>query len=356
MKKLNVLGEYDIIIERGALKSVGQTVSTVMGTGKRACVVSDDNVAPIYAEFVLGSLRSKGIEASLFVFPHGEGSKNIGTVTEMLSFFAESTLTRSDFIIALGGGIVGDLAGFAAAIYLRGISFVQIPTSLLAQIDSSVGGKTGCDLKNGKNLVGAFKHPSLVLIDPDVLETLPDEFMRDGMGEMIKYGAIKSESLFFRLEGSEPFENIDQNIYECVKIKADIVEKDFTEQGERALLNFGHTVGHAIEKAENFGGISHGAAVAAGMCIITRAAEKIKLCTEGTAKRLEALCEKYGLPTEYNASVNLIADAAKNDKKRSQNTMKLILLRKIGNSFICPVGVNELEKIFENCMNSKESK
>ncbi len=350
MKKLNVLNEYDIVIERGALRSVGQRIAEVMGSGRRACVVSDDNVAPIYAEFVLGSLRSRGIEACLFVFPHGEASKHIGTVTEMLSFFAENTLTRSDFIIALGGGIVGDLAGFAAAIYLRGIKFVQIPTSLLAQIDSSVGGKTGCDLKNGKNLVGAFKHPSLVLIDPDVLDTLPDEFMRDGMGEMIKYGAIKSEPLFARLEQAAPFEGIDDNIYECVKIKAEIVEKDFTEQGERALLNFGHTVGHAIEKLENFGGISHGAAVAAGMCIITRAAEKVQLCHDGTAARIAALCEKYGLPTGYDTDAEALADAAKNDKKRSKNTMKLIFLRKIGDSFICPVGCNELQRLFDGCI------
>ncbi len=351
MIKLNVLNEYDIVIERGALRCVGQRIAEVMGTGKRACVVSDDNVAPIYAEFVLSSLASQGIEASLFVFPHGEGSKHIGTVTKMLSFFAESTLTRSDFVIALGGGIVGDLAGFAAAIYLRGIKFVQIPTSLLAQIDSSVGGKTGCDLPSGKNLAGAFKHPSFVLIDPDVLDTLPDEYMRDGMGEMIKYGAIKSEALLSHLESSEPFADIDECIYECVKIKAEIVEKDFTEQGERALLNFGHTIGHAIEKAENFCGISHGAAVAAGMCIITRAAEKVQICTAGTASRIEGLCEKYGLPTGYDTEASTIAEATKNDKKRSLNTINLILLRKIGDSFICPVGVNELEKLFDGSMN-----
>ncbi len=350
MKKLNVLNEYDIIIERGLLRSVGRIVTEVMGKGKRCCVVTDDNIAPIYAEFVLDSLRGHGVEPCLYVFAHGEESKHIGTVTDMLGFFAENMLTRSDFIIALGGGITGDLAGFASAIYLRGIKFVQIPTSLLAQIDSSVGGKTGCDLPSGKNLVGAFHHPSLVLIDPDVLETLPDEFMRDGMGEMIKCGAIKSESLFRKLEDSKPFDGIDDSIYECVRIKAEIVQHDFTEQGERALLNFGHTVGHAIEKVENFGGISHGAAVAAGMCIITRAAEKVEICHKGTASRIEALCEKYGLPTGYNSASGIIADAAKNDKKRTMNTMKLILLRKIGDSFICPVGCSELERLFDGCM------
>ncbi len=351
MKKLNVLGKYDIIIERGAMRNAGKLIADVMGAAKRCCVVSDDNVAPIYAEYLLSSLAAQGIEASLCVIPNGEKSKHIGTVAEMLQMFAESSLTRSDFIIALGGGVVGDLAGFAAAIYLRGIEFIQIPTSLLAQIDSSVGGKTGCDLPSGKNLAGAFKHPSLVLIDPDVLETLPDRFMRDGMGEMIKYGAIKSEALFSRLESSAPFENLDENIYECVKIKAEIVERDFTEQGDRALLNFGHTVGHAIEKTENFCGMTHGAAVAAGMCIITRAAEKIQICKHQSSSRLEALCKKYSLPTGYGADAATIAESAKNDKKRSLNSIKLVLLRKIGDSFICPVGCDELEKLFEGCMN-----
>lgn len=349
MKKINVLNQYDIIIERGALRSVGKHIADAVGS-KRCCVVSDDNVAPIYAEFVLDSLRGQGIEACLYVFPHGEKSKHIGTVTDMLGFFAENMLTRSDFVIALGGGITGDLAGFASAIYLRGIKYIQIPTSLLAQIDSSVGGKTGCDLKSGKNLVGAFKHPSLVLIDPDVLDTLPDEFMRDGMGELIKYGAIKSESLFERLENSPLFADLDEMIYECVKIKAEIVENDFTEQGERALLNFGHTVGHAIEKMENFGGISHGCAVAAGMCIITRAAEKVELCRSGTAERICALCDKYGLPTSYNATAEELANAAANDKKRTLNTIKLILLRSIGDSFICPVGCDRLSSLFDGCI------
>lgn len=348
MKTVNVLNQYDIILQRGALRSVGKTIAGVMKS-KRCCVVSDDNVAPIYAEFVLDSLRGQGIEACLFVFKHGEGSKHIGTVTEMLGFFAENMLTRSDFVVALGGGITGDLAGFAAAIYLRGIKYVQIPTSLLAQIDSSVGGKTGCDLPAGKNLVGAFKHPSLVLIDPDVLDTLPEEFMRDGMGEMIKYGAIKSASMFEKLEKAEPFSGLDELICECIEIKAKIVEHDFTEQGERALLNFGHTIGHAIEKLEGFGGMSHGCAVAAGMCIITRAAQKVDICRRGSAERLEALCKKYGLPTGYDASAKDIANAAMNDKKRSMNTMKLILIRQIGDSFICPVGCDELSELISGC-------
>ena len=335
MRKVNVLGKYDIAIGERLIERAG-----------------DNNVAPLYAETVLDSLRQSGFEPSLFVFEHGEKSKNISTITQMLNFFAQQELTRSDFVVALGGGVVGDLTGFAAAIYLRGIQFVQIPTTLLAQIDSSVGGKTGCDLENGKNLVGAFHHPALVLIDTGVLSTLPDEYMKDGMGELIKYGAIKSPEIFEILEKDTCFARLDELIYKCVCIKAEIVEKDFTEQGDRALLNFGHTVGHAIEKIENFCGISHGSAVAIGMCVITRAAERVELCHTGNAARIEAVCKKYGLPTEYDASAKEISNAALNDKKRSGNVLRMVLIRKIGDSYICPVDCNKFDRFLEGSIKS----
>jgi len=351
MKKVNVLGKYDIAIGERLIERAGMAIKRVC-KGKRCCIVSDSNVAPLYAEAVLDSLRQSGFEPSLFVFEQGEKSKNLSTITQMLNFFAQQELTRSDFVVALGGGVVGDLTGFAAAIYLRGIQFVQIPTTLLAQIDSSVGGKTGCDLENGKNLVGAFHHPALVLIDTGVLSTLPDEYMKDGMGELIKYGAIKSPEIFEILEKETCFARLDELIYKCVCIKAEIVEKDFTEQGDRALLNFGHTVGHAIEKIENFCGISHGSAVAIGMCVITRAAERVELCHTGNAARIEALCKKYGLPTEYNASAEEIAKAALNDKKRSGNVLRMVLIRKIGDSYICPVDCNKFDRFLEGSIKS----
>ena len=346
MERINVLNKYDILIGQNLLDSAGKKIKQVC-KGQRCTIVSDDNVAPIYAKRVADSLERAGYEVSLFTFAHGEGSKHIGTVADMLGFFSQHSLTRSDFVVALGGGVVGDLAGFAAAIYLRGISFVQIPTSLLAQIDSSVGGKTGCDLPSGKNLAGAFHHPSLVLIDTDVLSTLPDSFMRDGMGEMIKYGAIKSPEMFEKLENEPCFGRLSELIIECVRIKAEIVEKDFTEQGERALLNFGHTVGHAIEKLENFGGMSHGCAVAAGMCILTRSAEGVGLCNKGTVSRIEALCKKYGLPTGYNGSARDIADAALTDKKRAGNTIKLVLIKEIGNSYLHNTQCEGLAELLE---------
>ena len=349
MKRIELSDGHEIVIGRGLLSRCGDII-TRFEKGTRCCVVSDDNVAPIYSERVLDSLNSAGYQASLFVFEHGEKNKHIGTVTQMLNFFAERRLTRHDFIVALGGGVTGDLAGFAAAIYLRGIDVVQLPTSLLAQIDSSVGGKTGCDLPAGKNLAGAFHQPRLVIIDPDVLSTLPDEYMRDGMGEMIKYGAIRSAELFERLENSEPFAELDQNICECVEIKADIVEHDFRENNQRTLLNFGHTVGHAIEKLENFQGLSHGAAVAIGMCAITRAAEKVELCHLGNAARIEALCRKYGLPTDHSATPEEIEDGAMYDKKRLGNRVVLALIRKIGDSFVCPIASDDLHQLLDGCI------
>ncbi len=349
MKKINVLNKYDIVVGENLINRCGAAIKQVC-KGTRCCVVSDDNVAPLYAERVLDSLKKAGYEASLFVFKHGESSKHIGTVTEMLSFFSKQSLTRSDFVVALGGGVVGDMAGFAAAIYLRGIQFVQLPTSLLAQIDSSVGGKTGCDLESGKNLVGAFHHPSLVLIDTEFLSTLPDEYMKDGMGEMIKYGAIKSPEIFEFLENKPCFSGLEELIFKCVSIKAEIVECDFTEKGERALLNFGHTVGHAIERLEDFCGMSHGCAVAVGMCIITRAAEKVELCHTGNAARIEALCRKYGLPTGYDAEPEDIAKAALTDKKRTANQLKLVLIRKIGDSYTCPINCDKLGNLLKDCI------
>ncbi len=342
MKKIGVLNKYDIVIDRGIIGICGEKIREVT-KARIAAVISDDNVAPIYLEAVTKSLKNAGFDVYSFVFPHGEENKNISTVMQMVEFFAEKGLTRSDIAIALGGGVCGDMCGFAASIYLRGISFVQIPTSLLAQVDSSVGGKTGCDLSAGKNLVGAFHHPSLVLIDPDTLSTLPEKYMADGMGEVIKTGCIRSEKLFAQLENGEKYENIDEIIFECVKIKATVVENDFTEKGERMLLNFGHTVGHAIEKLENFCGISHGMAVGVGMVMITKASEKAGLTEIGTAKRIYELLKKYGMPTETEHSENDIASVSMSDKKRRSNTINTILLKKIGDSFIHPIECEKFE-------------
>ncbi len=342
MKKIGVLNRYEILLERGLISNCGEEIRKV-SKANIAAIVSDDNVAPIYLDRVKKSLQDAGFSVCSFVFSHGEENKNISTVMKMVEFFAENALTRTDIAVALGGGVCGDMCGFAAAIYLRGINFVQIPTSLLAQVDSSVGGKTGCDLSVGKNLVGAFHHPSLVLIDPDTLNTLPERYLADGMGEVIKTGCIRSEKLFCELEKGEKYESIDQIIFDCVKIKAQVVENDFTEKGERMLLNFGHTVGHAIEKLENFCGISHGMAVGVGMIMITRAAESKDLCEIGTADRITGLLKKYGMPTETEHGEKDIALVSMSDKKRRSNTINTVLLKKIGDSYIYPIECEKFE-------------
>lgn len=349
MTKIDLTGGCEIDIGRGLLPRCGAIIQR-FEKGTRCVVVSDDNVAPLYAERVLDSLNGAGYRASLFVVPHGEASKQLNTVAEILSFFAESKLTRYDFAVALGGGVVGDLTGFAAAVYLRGIDVVQLPTSLLAQIDSSVDGKTGCDLPEGKNLVGAFHLPRLTIIDPDALDTLPAADLRDGMGEMIKMGAVLSADLFESLERDPPFAGLDEKIALCVKKKAELVEEDSRETGKYSPLNFGHTVGHAVEKLEHFGGIGHGVAVAIGMCVITRAAEKVELCHAGNAERIAAVCEKYGLPTDYPADAETVAEAAMFDRKRLGNRVVLSLIRRIGDAFVCPIACDALHELLDGCV------
>ncbi|MDD6729094.1 MAG: 3-dehydroquinate synthase [Eubacteriales bacterium] len=347
MKKLTVKvnDSYDILIERGLLDRTGELVKTVLPC-KKITLVSDSNVYPIYGEKIKSSLTNEGYEVYTYVFPAGEGSKNTANVIDVVEFMAERGLTREDGVVALGGGVCGDMAGFAAAIYLRGIKFVQIPTTLLSQVDSSVGGKTAVDLPQGKNLCGAFHQPSLVIIDPDVLDTLSRHFFSDGMGEVIKYGCIKSASLFERLEKENAKDFIEDIIYECLDIKRIIVENDEKEHGERALLNFGHTCGHAIEKLWQFETVSHGEAVGIGMVMIAKAGEENGITEKGTADRITAVLEKNHLKTADTHSVAEIVSAMSADKKRTGSGIKLVMLEKIGDSFVKPVTNDELNKIF----------
>lgn len=334
---------YDIFIERGILDSCGKYVKQLSGA-KRVTIISDSNVAALYKWRVINSLSQAGFEVTTHVFPAGEESKNLNTIAEMYNTLANFGMTRKDIVVALGGGVTGDMAGFAAATYLRGIDFIQIPTSLLAQVDSSVGGKTGVDIAQGKNLVGAFHQPKAVLIDPDTLDTLPDLYVRDGMAEVIKYGCIKDAAFFENLEQKNALEHIEDVIEVCVSIKRDVVSRDEREAGERMLLNFGHTLGHSIEKLYDFKGISHGMAVAIGMVLISRAGEKQGITQSGTTDRIIALCEKYGLPTSDKATFAEMADAAHSDKKTAGSEINLVLLKKIGDSFTKKVKLDELEE------------
>lgn len=347
MKKLtvNVGKTYEIIIEKGIMQECGAYIKKV-SSAKKVCVITDSNVAPLYLDRVVSGLEKEGYEVFSFIFKAGESSKTTAVIVEMVEFLAEKGLTRKDLVVALGGGVCGDMAGFAAAVYLRGIDFVQIPTTLLSQVDSSVGGKTGVDLPQGKNLCGAFHQPVLVLIDPLALHTLSDHYFSDGMGEVIKAGCIKSAQLFEKIENKDVKENIVEIIFECVDIKRGVVERDEKEQGERALLNFGHTIGHGIEKLHNFSGVSHGEAVGIGMLMISEIGEKAGLTEKGTADRIKAVLEKYNMKTSDNHSAESIIEAMQSDKKRTLNGINFVMLKSIGNSFIYPVENEKINKLF----------
>lgn len=347
MKKLtvNVNDKYDILIEKGLLPQSGRLVKKILNA-KKIVLISDTNVYPIYGDTVKKSLEDEGYDVFAYVFEAGEASKNTANIVKMVEFMAEKELTRDDSVVALGGGVCGDMAGFAAAIYLRGIKFVQIPTSLLAQVDSSVGGKTAVDLPQGKNLCGAFHQPSLVIIDPNVLDTLTDHYFSDGMGEVIKAGCIKSAKLFERLENENPKDFIEDMIYECLDIKRAVVENDEKEHGERALLNFGHTCGHSIEKLWNFETVSHGEAVGIGMVMITQVTENLGITDKGTADRIKRVLEKNNMKIADTHSTAEIVNAMSADKKRTANGIKFAVLKRLGESFIYPVKNEDISKMF----------
>ena len=325
-------GKYNIIIERGAIAKVGEYSREVISPC-RCVIVSDDTVHPLYALAVRESLAASGFDvAADFVFPHGEEQKNIATLESLFEHLCTEGLTRTDVAFALGGGVTGDMTGFAAAVYLRGIKFIQIPTSLLAAVDSSVGGKTAVDLTSGKNLVGAFHLPSLVVCDPDTLRTLPDEFFSDGMAEVIKMGFIGNPQLLDILDG-DISDKIEDVISACVQDKVDIVARDMFDKGDRQKLNLGHTVGHAMEALAEYK-IHHGAAVAAGMHIITRAAVARGMCSADVLTRLDRLVIKYGLdPHIYKGySAEDMYSVTLHDKKKRGGNITLVIPEEMGRS------------------------
>ncbi|MCM1329550.1 MAG: 3-dehydroquinate synthase [Ruminococcus sp.] len=331
--------DYEVLIGRNLLADCGKYVKTVT-KAKKTAVVTDDNVYGFYGEKVLQSLSENGFEVCKFVFPHGEQSKTPDTLFQIWNFLAEHNITRSDCLIALGGGVTGDMTGFAAATYLRGMDFVQIPTTLLAQVDSSVGSKTAVDLAGGKNLVGAFKQPRLVLCDIDALDTLPDEFFTDGMGEVVKHGMIKSAKLFEQLEKFDlrslraDRDVLAEVITQNIAIKRDVVQADEFDRGERMLLNFGHTLGHSIEQYYNYTGITHGQAVAAGMKMITRVAEAHGIAEPGVLERLKKCLDSYGLNAEIEPSMGELGAACLNDKKLFGDTINIVVCCDVGASMI----------------------
>ncbi len=331
MRELTVSTEpaYRVVIGKGLISRLGGLLPHPYGS---IAVISDDNVFPLYGNAVVQALEETGAMVFCKVFPHGENSKTPQTLVELVEFLAESRLTRSDLVVALGGGVVGDAAGFAASVYLRGVSCIQIPTSLLAMIDSSVGGKTAVDLPQGKNLMGSFFQPSLVLCDTDVLATLPRTEFLNGIGEAIKYGAIADRVLFASLCGGR-VEDAEDLIARCLDIKRSAVEEDPSDHGVRQMLNFGHTLGHGIEKLSGFR-VPHGQAVVMGMCRITRWAEARGLSPAGTAAELESTARAFGLDTDYPCDGTALFEAALHDKKRRGGHLTLVLLRAIGQYYL----------------------
>lgn len=311
-------------------------------SSRKCVIVSDDNVSPLYGNIARESFSSSGCEVFDFVIPHGEKSKNPDMLVRILEFFAECGLDRSDTAVALGGGVVGDITGLAASLYMRGIDYVQLPTSLLAMTDSSVGGKTAVDLSHGKNLMGAFYQPKAVICDVALLKTLPPEYFSDGMAEVIKYGMINSPALFNGLFDS--FDAIEV-VSSCVATKAGLVQRDELDRGVRAKLNFGHTAGHAIELLSGFS-VSHGRAVAMGMALVTRAAESVGYCRIGVSDRLCELLKKYGLPTECPYSAAELAACARNDKKKSGDVVELIVPKDIGSVSSEPISFDSLADFY----------
>lgn len=339
---------YSIFIKNGLLNAIGEEIKKHY-KNKKIAIITDLNVERIYGEKIRQQLKRNDFEVKLITVSPGEKSKSLATLQHVYDELLDFEITRGDLIIAFGGGVIGDLTGFAAATLLRGIPFIQVPTSLLAQIDSSVGGKVAVNLSKGKNLVGSFYHPEAVFIDPQLLKTLDKRFLYDGMAEVIKYGCIRDETLFQNLlaykNEEELFEHIEQIIFTCCSIKKEVVERDEKDTGERMLLNFGHTLGHAIEKYYHYEKYTHGEAVAIGMYHITKKSEVMGITQKGTGRLIKKILRKYDLPYELPHM-----DRAHNietiglDKKNKGKYMHIVLLEKIGQSFIKKIKREDIEK------------
>ena len=336
-----IASPYDCVIGSGSLKLLPEKIPLVT-KARRFLVVTDDMVDSIYGDKVLSLLSDSGYDCVKFVFPNGEEHKNLGTISDILEFAADNGFTRSDGIIALGGGICGDVAGFAAAVMLRGIDFIQIPTTFLAMIDSSVGGKTGVNLIHGKNLAGAFYQPRLVICDTDFLKTLPPERFSDGTAEAVKYGAIFDKALFDAL-ASDFRADISDIIYRCIELKAMVVAEDEFDNGQRQLLNFGHTIGHAIEKCSNFE-ISHGHAVAIGMVMAARATFKEGISKEDFSPIISDVLLRNNLPVSTDIPAPELLSVMLLDKKRKSESITLVLPKTIGECILYKIPTCELEK------------
>lgn len=332
---------YDILVKKGLINDTGKLVKEVL-RGKRALIVTDNVVDKFYTETVKKSLEKENIITSVCVLENGETNKNIESIYNIYSALAKNELSRKDIIIALGGGVIGDMAGYAAATWMRGIDFVQIPTTLLACVDSSVGGKTGINIKEGKNLVGAFHSPRLVIMDSDVLNTLPKREFNAGMAEVIKHAFLFDKKLLEYLENNNNNFDMDFILKRNCELKGHIVEIDYKEKKERMFLNFGHTIGHSVENAAGYGVLLHGEAVAIGVIFAIEYGIKKNITKDKTLlERAKNIFNKFSLPTEIPSNINL-KDAIKLDKKRSNDEINFVFLEDIEKPLINKVSINDI--------------
>lgn len=340
---------YDIFIDNGLIQRLGIEIRKTHN-GNRIAVITDENLNEQYGTDLKKRLEDSDFDIKLIIIKPGEESKSFHVLQYVYSELVKFNITRKDLIIAFGGGVVGDLGGFAAATFLRGVKLIQIPTSLLAQVDSSIGGKVAVDLPEGKNLAGAFYQPEAVFIDPSLLRTLPMEYLQDGLAEVIKYGAIRDRQLFHRLlkykDYDELMDEMEYIIYTCCSIKRDIVERDEKDTGERMILNFGHTIGHVIEKYFNFKDYTHGRAIAVGMYNISFRGERQGYTKEGTSRLIKDILEKYSLP--YRMPImdeKEVIGIISTDKKNEGGFTNFIFLYEIGSAYIKPVEKSKIKRL-----------
>lgn len=318
---------YDIIIERGAIDKFAD-LTDIKG---KVLIVTDSGVPKEYSE----RLARQFDDSFIYTFPEGEKSKNLAEFGKIQSYLLEKGFTRKDSVIACGGGVVGDLAGFVSACFMRGIDFYNFPTTVLSQVDSSIGGKTAVDLDGIKNIVGAFYQPKAVIIDPDVLGSLPDRQISNGLAEAVKMSLTSDKELFEMFENENIIENIDKFLFKAIEIKRKVVEQDVKESGLRMFLNFGHTIGHGIESEEGLHGLYHGECVALGM---------IPMCGENVRKRLISVLHKLNLPTEIKVNSDKVITAVTHDKKMRDNSVNAVIVNDIGSFEIRKMTVNEIEQ------------
>ena len=344
---LNVSKPYDVLLQNGLIDQTSKLIKPFC-KNHNVAIITDDIVNKLYGESLLMQLKKSGYAVIKYAFPNGEQSKNIITLSNILEFLAENNFKRNDYLIALGGGVPGDITGLASAIYMRGINFIQIPTTLLAMVDASVGGKTAIDLKAGKNLAGAFWQPSLVICDTDIIKNLPDDIFKEGMGEVLKYDVIDNLGIFESVLNDKIKDNLDFIIYDCIKSKQQIVEQDeYETKGVRKLLNVGHTFAHGLEKLSNYR-ISHGFAVATGLVWEAGIAYNLGICSLELFSRIKKVVNKWNLLIDFDYNHRELVEAMKKDKKNDDALISFMLPTKLGNCVEKKLKTEEIISILES--------